>query len=124
MGHRRQTHLARTITPLHLPSYSPELNLIERVWLYLRERFLSHRLFATVDAIVDACCDAWNALLPKRDASKLRLLRLSMTGQSFVERVLCRFCRSSVMIVSHMFGAFVTLAIGMACRALCAPATK
>lgn len=52
-----------TITPLHLPSYSPELNPIERVWLYLRERFLSHRLFDTVDAIVDACCDAWNALL-------------------------------------------------------------
>ena len=60
-----------TITPLHLPSYSPELNAllsevegpIERVWLYLRERFLSHRLFDTVDAIIDACCDAWNALL-------------------------------------------------------------
>ena len=60
-----------TITPLHLPSYSPELNPIERVWLYLRERFLSHRLFDTVDAIVDACCDAWNALLaePGRVAS-------------------------------------------------------
>lgn len=53
----------RTITPLHLPAYSPELNPIERVWLYLRERFLSHRLFETYDAIVDACCKAWNATL-------------------------------------------------------------
>jgi NADPH-dependent ferric siderophore reductase len=52
-----------TITPLHLPPYSPELNPIERVWLYLRERFLSHRHFHTYDAIIDACCDAWNALL-------------------------------------------------------------
>ena len=62
-------HIARkldwpdTITPLHLPPYSPELNPIERVWLYLRERFLSHRLFETYDAIIDACCDAWNRLL-------------------------------------------------------------
>jgi transposase len=24
-----------------LPAYSPELNPVERVWLYLRERFLS-----------------------------------------------------------------------------------
>jgi len=33
--------------------------------------FRSHRLFDTVDAIVDACCDAWNALLaePGRVAS-------------------------------------------------------
>jgi len=62
-------HIARdldwpnTITPLHLPPYSPQLDPIERVWLYLRERFLSHRLFDTFDAIIDACCDAWNALL-------------------------------------------------------------
>ena len=51
------------ITPLRLPAYSPELNPIERVWLYLRERYLSHRLFDTYDDILDACCTAWNALL-------------------------------------------------------------
>jgi hypothetical protein len=51
------------LTPLFLPPYSPELNAIERVWLHLRERFLSHRLWPTYDAILDACCAAWNALL-------------------------------------------------------------
>jgi hypothetical protein len=30
------------LTPLFLPPYSPELNVIEQVWIYLRERFLSH----------------------------------------------------------------------------------
>jgi transposase len=30
------------VTLFRLPSYSPELNPIERVWLYLRERHLSH----------------------------------------------------------------------------------
>jgi transposase len=49
-------------TLLPLPSYSPELNPVERVWLYLRERDLSHRLLANYDAVVDACCEAWNAL--------------------------------------------------------------
>ena len=58
-----------TITPLHLLPYSPELNPIERVWLYLRERCLSHRVFDTYEAIMDACCDAWKALLAEQGAS-------------------------------------------------------
>jgi len=45
-----------------LPPYSPELNPIERVWLHLKERFLSHRLLADYDAIADAACNAWNRL--------------------------------------------------------------
>jgi hypothetical protein len=32
--------------------------LVERVWLYLRERFLSHRLLADYTAVLDAACDA------------------------------------------------------------------
>ena len=49
-----------------LPPYSPQLNPVERVWLYLRERHLSHRLLDGYDAIVDACCAAWNQLTPQR----------------------------------------------------------
>jgi hypothetical protein len=48
------------LTPVFLPAYSPELNAIERLWLYLKERFLSHRLWPDYDDIVDACCQAWN----------------------------------------------------------------
>ena len=51
------------ITLVPLPSYSPELNPVERVWLYLKERFLSHWLLADYDAIVDAACAAWNRLV-------------------------------------------------------------
>ena len=50
------------VTLLPLPPYSPELNPVERVWLYLRERFLSFRLYRSEQAIVDALCAAWNAL--------------------------------------------------------------
>jgi putative transposase len=51
------------VTLVPLPAYSPELNPVERVWLYLKERFLSHRLLDDYDAIVDAASDAWNRLL-------------------------------------------------------------
>ena len=53
---------------LRLPPYSPELNPQENVWQYLRQNQLSNRVFANYDAIVDACCTAWNALmaLPNR----------------------------------------------------------
>jgi transposase len=50
------------ITLLPLPPYSPQLSPPERVWLYLRERHLSFRLYQGEQAIVDALCAAWNAL--------------------------------------------------------------
>lgn len=51
------------ISLLRLPPYSPELNAQENIWQYLRQNFLAGRIFDTYDAIVDACCDAWNALI-------------------------------------------------------------
>jgi putative transposase len=50
------------VSLLPLPAYSPELNPVERVWLYLRERFLSHRVLADYSAVLDAACRAWNKL--------------------------------------------------------------
>ena len=50
------------VTLVPLPPYSPELNPVERVWLYLRERFLSHRVLNGYSAVLDATCRAWNAL--------------------------------------------------------------
>ena len=50
------------ISLLPLPPYSPELNPVENVWQFLRQNYLANRVFATYDAIVEACCQAWNAL--------------------------------------------------------------
>ena len=61
-------HIARglgvpdNVTLVPLPPYSPELNPVERVWLYLRERFLSHRVLDGYTALLDAACRAWNTL--------------------------------------------------------------
>jgi transposase len=59
------------ISLLPLPRYSPELNPVENVWEFLRANFLSHRVWDGYDAIVDACCDAWNKLMrmPEQIAS-------------------------------------------------------
>lgn len=55
------------ISLLHLPPYSPELNPVENIWQFLRQNYLSNRVFSTYDAILDACCDAWNALIAMPD---------------------------------------------------------
>jgi hypothetical protein len=59
------------ITLLPLPSYSPEPNPVETVWQYLRQNYLSLRVWPDYDAIVETCCAAWNALIrsPERIAS-------------------------------------------------------
>ena len=51
------------ITLLPLPSRSPELNPVENVWQFLRDNWLSNRIFASYEEIVDHCCQAWNKLI-------------------------------------------------------------
>jgi transposase len=48
---------------LFLPPYSSDLNPVERVWLYPRERYLSNRMLDDYEAVLEAVCRAWNRLL-------------------------------------------------------------
>jgi hypothetical protein len=59
------------ISLLQLPAYAPELNPVENLWEFLRQNLLSHRVWHSYDAIVDACCDAWTTLMrmPERVTS-------------------------------------------------------
>ena len=60
----KQLVVPANLTLIPLPPYSPELNPVERVWEYLRDHWLSHRVLAGgYEAVVDAACAAWNALL-------------------------------------------------------------
>jgi transposase len=45
---------------LRLPPASPELNPVEQIWQQLRDNWLANRCYDGYEAIVDACCDAWN----------------------------------------------------------------
>ncbi len=51
------------ITLLPLPPRSPELNPMENVWQFVRENWLSNRIFGSYEEIVDLGCDAWNKLV-------------------------------------------------------------
>ena len=70
----RKLRIPENISLLPLPPYAPELNPVEQVWAYLRANFLSHRVCNNCDAIVGACCDAWNKPMstPERLASITR----------------------------------------------------
>ena len=51
------------ISLLPLPPRAPELNPMETVWQFMRDNWLSNRVFASRDDIVAHCCDAWNKLV-------------------------------------------------------------
>lgn len=50
------------MTLIFLPSRAPELNPVENVWQFLRQNWLSNRVFDTYETIIQAACDAWNKL--------------------------------------------------------------
>jgi len=51
------------ITLMPLPAKAPELNPVENVWQFLRENWLSNRIFPSYEVILDQCCSAWNKLI-------------------------------------------------------------
>jgi len=51
------------ISIVMLPSRSPELNPVENIWQFMRDNWLSNRVFKSYNDIVDHCCDAWNNLV-------------------------------------------------------------
>lgn len=52
-----------TITLMPLLPFCRELNPVENVWHYLRQNELSFTVWNGIDAIIDACCAAWNKLI-------------------------------------------------------------
>ena len=50
------------ITLVPLPAKAPELNPVENIWQFLRENWLSNRIFSSYTEILDHCCAAWNKL--------------------------------------------------------------
>ena len=53
----------RNISLLPLPARAPELNPQENIWQFMRQNWLSNRVFKSYDNIVDHCCFAWNTLI-------------------------------------------------------------
>ena len=54
------------ITIIPLPPKCPELNPVENIWQYMRDNWLSNRIFKSYDDIVDHCLPyAWNTLMDR-----------------------------------------------------------
>jgi len=58
------------VTLIKLPPYSPELNPIEQVWQWLRQRCLSNRVFKGFDDIVEQVSNAWNVFIESKSRIK------------------------------------------------------
>lgn len=48
--------------PFWLPAYAPQLNLIERIWRFLKEKLSCHRWWRDIDALVTATHTLLSAL--------------------------------------------------------------
>jgi len=53
------------ITIVPLPAKCPELNPQENVWQFMRDNWLSNRIFKSYNDIIDHCCYAWNTLIDR-----------------------------------------------------------
>jgi len=51
------------ISIVALPAKCSELNPVENIWQFMRDNWLSNRVFTSYDNIVDHCCEAWNKLI-------------------------------------------------------------
>ena len=54
------------ITLMPLPPRSPELNPVENLWQFMRDNWISNRIFSSYEEILAICCEAWNKLVEQR----------------------------------------------------------
>lgn len=74
-GRSDQYHL------LPLPPKCPELNPQENTWQFMRDNWLSNRVFKSYDDILDHCCYAWNR--PIEQPWRIMSIRLSKWAYRF-----------------------------------------
>ena len=70
------------MTAITLPPYGPELNPVERRWLYLREHYWSNRVYPDLDALEGAAITGWRAVCLHPDKVKTVCRCEYLTGGS------------------------------------------
>ncbi len=79
----RALTVPKNITMILLPSRAPELNPVENIWQYLRQNWLSNRVFDTYEDIVDAACEAWRNLIAQPETiTSIGSRQWALTGQT------------------------------------------
>ena len=59
----QRLEIPANITLLPLPPRAPELNPVENIWQFMRDNWISNRVFKSHKDIVDLSCEAWNKLI-------------------------------------------------------------
>lgn len=54
------------ITLLPLPSYTPELNVVERLWHWIKAHEFSNSIYDDYDQLADSVCSMWQCLQPDK----------------------------------------------------------
>lgn len=65
----RALQVPENISLLYLPAYSPELNAVERLWAYLKSHYLSNRVYADYNDLLNSCTEAWNRITAEQFCS-------------------------------------------------------
>ena len=73
------------ITLLPLPPRSPELNPVENIWQFMRQNWLSNRVFKPFKDILDHCCHAWNTLI----AQPWKIMAIARRDWATIGQQLC-----------------------------------
>jgi transposase len=47
----------KNIEIIYLPPYSPELNPVERLWLYIKQHTIKNKIYETISLLEDSICD-------------------------------------------------------------------
>ena len=77
----QQLCVPANITLVPLPPYSPELNVMELCWLFLKSHYLANLIYADHAALMDSGCNAWNRFT--EDSDRVRsVCRASWTGSA------------------------------------------
>lgn len=79
-GWHRSNNLSipANMTLFHLPPYSPELNPVERLWLWLKDNFLSNRIMKDLPHMIELGTEAWRQITKDKVESICRVKYLTL----------------------------------------------
>jgi len=60
----------RNVKPIFLPARAPELNPVENIWHYIKEKFFNNRIFKSIEKVEEKLCEVLAGLNNTKDIIK------------------------------------------------------
>lgn len=58
----KELQVPENVEIVYLPPYCPELNPVERLWLYIKQNILRNKIYETIEDLEEAVCSFISAL--------------------------------------------------------------